>query len=415
MNMITKKTLTASILATSLVFSSSALLQPQHSVLAAQTINYQLELNQFAAHYAKIIRTLENYTTKIDGAKSEKEQMKLYDEYLAYFDGALEKEAPVNPSNQGIADMDEYIYNSLIEVYNSEIDTIDYLNGDLSEHDYSIAMNDMEVNVENLEKQFKQVAMTYQSKRHITFSNDMYYLLGETPPVKADATGTYKVKSGDTLSAIAKKYKTSVSQLKKINHLKSDRIYVGQVLKVSGSSTAPSKNEPAAQKTTSYKVKKGDTLSAIAKKYKTSISNLKKINHLTSDRIYVGQVLKVSGSAPAPAKNESTSPSKTTYKVKKGDTLSVIAKKYQTTVSSLKKLNNLKGDIIYVGQALKVAGATPSKDKNTAPAKVTTHTVRKGDTLSAIAKKYKTSVSKLKKANKLISDRIYVGEVLKVQ
>ncbi|MBN8193848.1 LysM peptidoglycan-binding domain-containing protein [Bacillus sp. NTK074B] len=414
--MITKKTLTASILATSLVFSSSALLQPQHSVFAAQTINYQLELNQFAAHYAKIIRTLEGYTTKIDGSKSEKEQMKLYDEYLAYFDGALEKEAPVNPSNEAIAAMDEYIYNSLIEVYNSEIDTIDYLNGDMSEHDYDIAMNDMEINVENMEKQFKQVAMTYKGKRHITFSNDMYYLLGETPPAKTEATGTYKVKSGDTLSAIAKKYKTSVSQLKKINHLKSDRIYVGQVLKVSGSATAPSKNESAAPKTTSYKVKKGDTLSAIAKKYKTSISNLKKINHLTSDRIYVGQVLKVSGSAPAPSKNDTAAPSKTTtYKVKKGDTLSVIAKKYHTTVSSLKNLNNLKGDMIYVGQVLKIAGATQTKDKNPAPAKVTTHTVRKGDTLSAIAKKYKTTVSKLKKANKLVSDRIYVGEVLKVQ
>ena len=206
--------------------------------------------------------------------------------------------------------------------------------------------------------------------------------------------------------------------MKKINHLTSDRIYVGQVLKVSGSATAPSKSETAVPKTTSYKVKKGDTLSAIAKKYKTSVSNLKKINHLTSDRIYVGQVLKVSGSAAAPAKNGSSSPSKTkTYKVKKGDTLSAIAKKHHTTVSSLKKLNHLKSDMIYVGQVLKVTGTTssPTKDKSPAPAKVTTHTVRKGDTLSAIAKKYKTSVAKLKKANKLISDRIYVGEVLKVQ
>jgi LysM repeat protein len=410
--MITKKMLTASVLATTLVFSSSTLLHPGHSVEAAQSMNYQLELDQFASHYAKIIRMLESYTTKIDAAKSEKEAMKLYDEYIAYFDDALEKEAPVNPSNKEIVILDEYIYNSLIEVYNSEIDTIDYLNGDLSEHDYGIAMNDMEVNVENLEKMFKQVAMTYKSKRHITFSNDMYYLLGETPPVKTETTGTYKVKKGDTLYAIAKRYKTSVNQLKKINNLKSDHIYVGQVLKVSGSTTAPSKNEPASPKTTSYKVKKGDTLSSISKKNKTTVSNLKKINNLKSDRIYVGQVLKVSGSATTPA----TSPSKsTTYKVKKGDTLSVIAKKYKTTVSSLKKLNNLKSDMIYVGQVLKVTGSTPTKDKNPAPAKVTTHTVRKGDTLSAIAKKYKTSVSKLKKTNKLISDRIYVGEVLKVQ
>lgn len=355
--MITKKMLTASVLATTLVFSSSTLLQPGHSVEAAQSMNYQLELDQFASHYAKIIRMLESYTTKIDAAKSEKEAMKLYDEYIAYFDGALEKEAPVNPSNKEIVTLDEYIYNSLIEIYNSEIDTIDYLNGDLSEHDYGIAMNDMEVNVDKLEKMFQQVAMTYKSKRHITFSNDMYYLLGETSPVKTETTGTYKVKKGDTLYAIANKYKTSVNQLKKINNLKSDHIYIGQVLKVSGSAAAPSKNEPTApSKSTSYKVKSGDTLSGIAKKYKTTVSSLKRINNLKSDMIYVGQVLKITGSK-----------------------------------------------------------STPSNDKNPASEKSTTHKVRKGDTLFAIAKKYKTTVSKLKKANKLISDRIYVGEVLKIQ
>ncbi|WP_171051019.1 LysM peptidoglycan-binding domain-containing protein [Bacillus sp. BHET2] len=416
--MITKKMLTASVLATTLVFSSSAILQPGHSVEASQIINYQVELNQFATHYAKILRALESYTTKIDAAKSEKEAMKLYDEYIAYFDAALEKDSPVNPSNTQIVGMDEYIYNSLIEVYNSEMDTIDYLNGDLSEQDYGIAMNDMEVNVENLEKNFKQVALTYKSKRHITFSNDMYYLLGEKPPVKVEATGTYKVKSGDTLSAIAKKYKTTVTNLKKINNLKSDRIYVGQVLKVSGSATAPSKNETTApSKSATYKVKKGDNLSAIAKKYKTTVSNLKKINNLKNDRIYVGQVLKVTGAGTASSKNESSATKSSSYKVKSGDSLSVIAKKYKTTVSNLKKMNNLKNDMIYVGQILKVnvQASTPGKDKSTEPSKAVTHKVRKGDTLSAIAKKYKTTVAKLKKANKLISDRIYVGEILKVQ
>ncbi|MGG1630845.1 LysM peptidoglycan-binding domain-containing protein [Rossellomorea sp. NRS-1567] len=355
--MISKKAITASVLATTLVFSSSALLPTGHSVHAAQTVNYQLELNQFASYYAKILRVLESYTIKIDSAKSEKEAMKIYDEYLGYFDAVLEKDAPVNATNSEIVDMDEFIYNSLIEVYNFEMDTIDFLNGDLSEQDYGIAMNDMEVSVENLEKKFKQVATTYKSKHHITFSNDMYYLLGEAPPVKAEITGTHKVKSGDTLYAIAKKYKTSVSNLKKINNLKSDRIYPGQELKVSGSAAASSKNESSTpNKSYTYKVKKGDTLFSIAKKHKTTVGNLKKINNLKSDRIYAGQVLKVTGTA-----------------------------------------------------------STPAKDKNPSPSKVTTHKVKKGDTLSAIAKKYKTSVSKIKKANKLISDRIYIGEILKIQ
>ncbi|OIU69751.1 muramidase family protein [Rossellomorea aquimaris] len=425
--MITKKTLTASVLATSLLFSGTAIIQPGYSVEAAQTINYQVELDKFASHYATIIRTLESYTKKIDAAKSENEMMDLYDGYMGYFDAALEKEAPVNVKNTAIVQLDEYIYSSLIEVYNSEIDTIDFYNGDLSEEDYNDALEAMEANVSEQEALFKKTAKSYKSKHGVTFSKDMYYLLDENPPAKPEPPGktsTYKVKSGDTLSAIAKKYGTTVSSLKKLNNLKSDRIYAGQVLKVSGTAAKPVNNDSKAPaKTTSYKVKKGDTLSAIAKKYRTTVSSLKKLNNLKSDMIYVGQTLKVSGTAAAaPSQSKGTAPSKsktTTYKVKKGDTLSVIAKKYKTTVSSLKKLNHLKSDMIYVGQTLKVSGtaAAPSKSKSTVPnnSKTTTYKVKKGDTLSAIAKKYNTTVSKLKKANKLISDRIYVGETLKIQ
>ncbi|XXM71460.1 LysM peptidoglycan-binding domain-containing protein [Lysinibacillus sphaericus] len=360
--MITKKTLTASILATSLLFSGTTLIQPGYTVEAAQTINYQQELNKFASHYASIIRQLESYTKKIDAAKSENEMMDLYDAYIAYFDQALDKEAPVNAKNTAIVELDEYIYNSLIEVYNSEIDTIDYFNGDLSEEEYKNAMKAMEANVTKQEELFKKTAKTYKTKHGVTFSKDMYYLLGENPPVtKVEQPGkisTYKVKSGDTLSAIARKYGTTVSSLKKLNNLKSDRIYVGQVLKVSGTASKPSKNESKAPaKTTSYKVKKGDTLSIIAKKYKTTVSSLKKLNNLKSDMIYAGQTLKISGTATAPSKNKSTAPNKsktTTYKVKKGDTLSAIAKKYNTSVSKLKKANKLISDRIYVGETLKI-------------------------------------------------------------
>jgi LysM repeat protein len=356
--MITKKTLTASVLATSLLFSTSALIQPGDSVEAAQAINYQLELDKFSSHYASIIRKLETYTKQIDAAKSENEMMDLYDAYMNYFDGALEEEAPVNASNAAIVELDEYIYNSLIEVYNSEIDTIEYYNGDFSEAEYKEAIKKMESSVAQQEKLFKQAALSYKSKHRVTFSKDMYYLLGENPPAKTATTSTYKVKRGDTLYTVAKKYNTTVSSLKKLNNLKSDRIYVGQVLKVSGTASKPA----------------------------------------TSDNI-----------APATTM---------THKVMKGDTLYAIAKKYNTTVSSLKKLNNLKGDIIYMGQTLKVSGSftkATSSTKSTASSKAKTYKVKKGDTLSAIAKKHNTTVSKLKKANKLISDRIYIGETLIIQ
>src|SRR5699024_10023994 len=98
----------------------------------------------------------------------------------------------------------------------------------------------------------------------------------------------------------------------------------------------------------------------------------------------------------------------TTYTVKSGDTLSHIALKYGMSVSELKQLNNLKSDLIYVGQTLKVKGSTSTikpDSKPTTPSKPTesTYTVKSGDTLSHIALKYGTSVSALKQLNNLKS------------
>lgn len=89
---------------------------------------------------------------------------------------------------------------------------------------------------------------------------------------------THTVVAGDTLSALAKKYGTTVKELKDINGLKSDLIKVGQVLDLIK---------------TEHKVVSGDTLSALAKKYKTTVDILKSINGLKSDLIKVGQTLKL--------------------------------------------------------------------------------------------------------------------------
>ena len=92
----------------------------------------------------------------------------------------------------------------------------------------------------------------------------------------------------------------------------------------------------------------------------------------------------------------------TTYTVKKGDTLTAIAKKYDTTVAKLKSLNNIaNANLIKVGQVLKIPTAT--------------YTVQKGDTLSSIAKKYNTTVDALVKKNGIKNKNlITVGQVLKV-
>jgi peptidoglycan DL-endopeptidase LytE len=160
----------------------------------------------------------------------------------------------------------------------------------------------------------------------------------------ADAA-TYRVQSGDSLSVIAYKYDTSVTNLKNWNDLTSDIIYVNQVLEVSAPTTSSAKT---------YTVQSGDYLSKIGQEFDVYVAELKKWNNLTSDVIYPGQVLKVSGttSTPQPA------PTTGTYTVQSGDTLSHIAVKYDTTVSRIKSWNGLTSDMIYVGQKLKVGSST---------------------------------------------------------
>lgn len=123
---------------------------------------------------------------------------------------------------------------------------------------------------------------------------------------------------------------------------------------------------PASASSTTYIVKKGDTLTKIAKTYNTTVTTLKKINNLTSNTIKVKQKLVVStssttttGQASAATEKTETTTSATkvttnTYTVVKGDTLSKISRQTGMTVTKLKALNNLKSNTIKVGQKLKL-------------------------------------------------------------
>jgi peptidoglycan DL-endopeptidase LytE len=166
------------------------------------------------------------------------------------------------------------------------------------------------------------------------------------------SAATYRVQSGDTLSEIAYKYDTSVSSLKNWNDLTSDMIYVDQVLEVSASTTASAKT---------YTVQSGDYLSKIGQKFDVYVAELKKWNNLTSDVIHPGQVLKVSASITT----TQPAPTSGTYTVQSGDTLSHIAVRYDVSVSQIKSWNGLTSNTIYVGRKLsigsaKVAGSTSS-------------------------------------------------------
>jgi len=146
-------------------------------------------------------------------------------------------------------------------------------------------------------------------------------------------TEVYTVKKGDTLYGIAQKFNLSVDELKKLNGLTNNTLSIGQKLKISSFEKDTD---------TTYTVLKGDTLYGIANKFGVSVNNLKDINNLVSNTLSIGQVLKI----PSGTNN------KITYTVKKGDSLYSIARTYKTTVDELKRLNNLKSNTLSIGQTL---------------------------------------------------------------
>ena len=213
-----------------------------------------------------------------------------------------------------------------------------------------------------------------------------------TPP-EGLITNTYVVQKGDTLYSIANKLGTTVSELKKENNLTSNTLQIGQVLRI------PTK-EIYEEEENVYVVKKGDTLYSIAAANNTTVDELKKVNNLTSNILSTGQLLKI----PSALLPEST------YTVKKGDSLYSIAKKYNTTVDELKRINNLTSNILSIGQVLKLPSDKASnveKEENTI-----SYTVQKGDSLYSIARKYDTTIDRIKDLNNLTTNLLSIGQVL---
>lgn len=213
-----------------------------------------------------------------------------------------------------------------------------------------------------------------------------------TPP-EGITTNTYVVQKGDSLYSIANKLGTTVSELKKENNLTSNTLQIGEVLRV------PTK-EIYEEEENIYIVKKGDTLYSIAMANNTTVDELKKANNLTSNILSTGQLLKI----PSALLPEST------YIVKKGDSLYSIANKYNTTIDELKRINNLTSNILSIGQVLKLPSDKVSdieKEENTI-----SYTVQKGDSLYSIARKYDTTIDRIKDLNNLTTNLLSIGQVL---
>lgn len=143
-----------------------------------------------------------------------------------------------------------------------------------------------------------------------------------------------------------------------------------------------------------YVIKSGDTLYSIAKKYNTTVNEIKNKNNLTSNNLTIGNTLLI----PEQTKKEEVStPSPYTYIVKSGDNLYSIAKKYNTTVDKLKLINNKKNNNLSIGEKLNLYAK---------------YQIKSGDTLYSIAKKNNTTVDKIKTLNNLNINTLTIGKYI---
>ena len=168
-------------------------------------------------------------------------------------------------------------------------------------------------------------------------------------------------------------------------------------------------------------VRSGENLGLIAKRYHVYVNQLKRWNNLRSSRIYPGQKLVVYGAGSSQFYQKTSTPvmrssAKSTHTVKYGENLGLIAKKYKCTVTDLKEWNNLRGSTIQPNQKLIVYKPETKSKSTVKEGKYLYHVVRKGDTLWDIAKEYDgVTVEQIKRLNNLRNNnRIKPGQKIKI-
>ena len=242
------------------------------------------------------------------------------------------------------------------------------------------------------------------------------------PKAKSFKYDEVVIKKSADLSVIAKSAGTKTNTIKYLNpELRQSatpangdyilRVPYGSKERFYKSFNALPETERFATQKVEHRVKKGENLTTIASKYRVLISDLMTINNLKNDRLSIGQRLKI----PVKGGIYSNYPEKITYTVKKGDTLGAIAEKYNTRASEIRKWNKMSSNnsLINIGQKLILFVGKNGSKSDDSPKRII-YTVKSGDQLGYIAEKYNTSAKKIREWNKMKpgSSAIYPGQKL---
>lgn len=296
--------------------------------------------------------------------------------------------------------------------------------------------------LDELEKQGQLVRKYYQRRLPSDYNKDYYYMLRNTPNTEAliveygfldntsdanklknnykkyaeavvkavteyagykyvplSGSDYYVVKKGDTLWSIARAYGLTVDKLKSLNNLTSNNLTIGDSLIVKDSSEN-SDNSSSVDNNKYYIVKKGDSLYSIARRNNMTVDELKSLNNLTSNILSIGQKLIIRRGSNVP---------NNVYVVKKGDTLWSIANNFKVSVNDLKNANNKSNNSLSIGEQLIIPGKSTGENVST-----TIYTVKSGDNLYSIARRYNVTVNEIKSLNNLSSNLLSIGQKLSI-
>ena len=226
----------------------------------------------------------------------------------------------------------------------------------------------------------------------------------------------HKVKRGESLWTISKKYRVSIHDLAAVNKIRNrHRLSIGQKLTIpvrrsNGGTLLASNSGPSGHKKVIYKVKRGDTLGHIAEDYNTMARSIRRWNKLEyGQHIFPGQKLTIwiKEDMSQLASNTNAGREKVVHNVKRGDTIGHIAESYRVSSRKIMSWNNIKSkQHIYPGQKLNIWVKNNNSSKSIAQkssnkGKKVTYTVKRGDTIGHIADDYNTTVSNIRSWNNM--------------
>jgi peptidoglycan DL-endopeptidase LytE len=246
----------------------------------------------------------------------------------------------------------------------------------------------------------------------------------------------YMVKKGDTLNKLSRRFNIPVSELKKLNGLKRDKIYAGNIIFIPESVSELDHAIVNNSNSREYTVIRGDTLLEIAEKFGVPINDIKTANNLKKDKIQIGQILIIPSltltdhkvnepqnevKIPDGLYNHQPSPIQISeplppiqYIVKKGDTLNKIASNFGVTVDELMHSNGLSSTRLKTGAILKI----PSTGTNGIIRSITQekpsikYIVEDGDSIEELSKRFDVPIDSIREANHITDNTLNEGQIL---